>query len=137
MLRLSRGLFLRGGLGFHAARAVKAGPAGGGVLHDLFVDVGILNHGLVHPGHGRVIAEGIAHPFTAIVAAPSVAEAVIDSTIEADRRAPVAVVEDVKAVAVAPVTGRPQQPDTRRSDPDARDPVITEWTIGPVARGPN
>src|SRR5207244_5712862 len=66
----------------------------------------------------------------------AVAIAVIDPAVEPDSRAPVAVVEEVIAAVVAPVSGGPQESDARRSDPDARDPVII-GIVGPVARGPN
>src|SRR5439155_1534267 len=94
------------------------------------------NHTFVHPGHGRVIAERIADPFAAVVALSPVAITVIDPAIEPDSRAPVAVVEEVIAPVVAPVSGSPQESDARRKDPGARDPVII-GIVGPVARGPN
>src|SRR5947208_16869857 len=135
VLGLRCGLFLRGGLGCCAARAVKAGAAAG-VVDNLFVDVGVANHTCVHPGHGRVIAERIADPFAAVVPLSSVAVAVIDPAVEPDGWAPVAVVEKVIAAVVAPVSGGPQESDARRSDPDARDPIII-GIVGTVARGPN
>src|SRR5437899_79303 len=135
VFRLRCGLFLRGGLGRCAARAVKAGAAAG-FVDDLFVDVGVANHTCVHPGHGRVIAERIANPFAAVVALSSVAVAVIDPAVEPDSRAPVAVVEEVIAAVVAPVSGGPQESDAWRRDPDAGDPVII-GIVAPVARGPN
>ena len=135
MLRLGCRFFLRGGLGCCAARAVKAGAAAG-ALDDLFVDVGVVNHICVHPGHGPVIAERIADPSSAVVALPPVAVAVIDPAVEPDGRAPVAFVEEVIAPVVAPVSGGPQESDARRKNPGARDPVII-GIVGPVARSPN
>src|SRR5439155_13492704 len=137
VLCLRRGFLLYRGLGLRAARAVKAGPAARILIHDLFVDVGIVNHRGVHPAHGCVIAERIAHPFAAIVAIPPVAVAVIDPTVEPDRRSPVALVKNVAAATVAPIARSPEQSDARRSDPDAGDPVVTEISPGPVARNPN
>ena len=95
-----------------------------------------MNHSCVHPGYGPVIAERIADPSSAVVAVPPVAVAVIDSAVESDGRSPVAVVEEVIAAVVGPVSWRPQESDARRKDPGARDPVIT-GIVGPVARRPN
>src|SRR6266513_1289784 len=114
-----RGFFLRGGFGCCAARAVKAGAAAG-ALDDLFIDVGVVNHTCVHPGHGPVIAEPITNPSSAVVALSPVAVAVIDPAVEPNGRAPVALVEEVIAAVVAPVSGSPQESDARRRDPDAR-----------------
>ena len=136
VLRLSGGLFLCGGPGLRATRAVIASAAAG-VGHDLVVGIGVVNHGGVHPGHGRVIAEGIAGPFAPIIAASSVAVAVINPAVKPNRRPPVSLVEIVTAATIAPVAGRPEKPDARRSDPDSRDPVVTEIGVGPVAGRPN
>src|SRR5206468_520613 len=57
--------------------------------------------------------------------------------VKPDRRAPVAVVKVITAATVAPIAGRPEESDTRRKNPGARDPIITEIGVGPVARGPN
>src|SRR5207237_9458279 len=110
VLRLRCSLFLGSGLGCCAARAVKAGAAAV-VVDDLFVDVGVANHTFVNPGHGRVITECIAGPFTAVVALSAVAVAVIDPAVKPDSRAPVAVVEKVIVAVVAPVSGSPQESD--------------------------
>src|SRR6266446_263068 len=135
MLRLRCGLFLGSWLGRCAARAVKAGAAAG-VLDDLFIEVGVANHTFVHPGHGRVITERSADPSTAVVALSPIAISVIDPAVEPDGRAPVALVEEIIAAAVTPVSGGPEESDARRSDPDAGDPVII-GIVGPIARGPN
>ena len=129
-------MFLRGGLGCRAARAVKTGAAAG-VVDDRVVDVGVVNHAGVHPCHGRIITERLAGPFAAVVALSPVAEAVIDPAVEPDGRAPVAIVEEVIAVVIAPVSGGPKKSDARRSDPDARHPVIIGIGVAPVARGPD
>src|SRR4029079_9227880 len=135
VLRPRCGLFFGGGVGCSAARAVKAGAAAV-VVDDLFVEVGVVNHTSVHAGHGRVITKRIAGPSAAVVALSPVAVAVIDPAVEPDRRTPVTFVEEIIAAVVAPVSWGPKESDSRRRDPDARDPVIT-GIVGPVARGPN
>ena len=106
MLRLRCHFFLGGGLGCCAAGSVKAGAAAG-IPDDLFVDVCVVNHTCVYPGHGPVIAERIADPSSAVVALSPVTVAVIDSAIEPDGRTPVALVEEIIAAIVAPVSGGP------------------------------
>src|SRR6476620_7789465 len=135
MLRVRCRLFLGGGPGCCAAGAVKAG-AGDGFVDDLSVDVGVVNHTCVHPGHGPVITERIADPSSAVVAVSPVTVAVIDSAVESDGRTPVAVVKKVIAAVVGPVSWGPQESDARRKDPGAGYPVIT-GIVGPVARSPN
>jgi len=106
VLRLRCGLFLRGGLGFRAARAVKTGVATG-VIYDLFVDVGVVNRGGVHLCHGRVIAERIAGSFAAVVVVSPIAETVIDLAVELDAWVLIVFVEDVLVVVVVLVIGCP------------------------------
>src|SRR5262249_27153917 len=63
-------------------------------------------------------------------------EAVIDAAIISDVRSPISDVPSINATIVAPVAGRPQQPDNRRLHPGTGDPVIVILTVGPVARRP-
>ena len=121
VLRLRCRLFLGGGPGCCAARAVKAGAADG-FVDDLSVDVGVVNHTCVHPGHGPVITERYCRPIVRRSSRVPVAVAVIDSAVEPDGRAPVAVVKEVIAAVVGPVSWGPQESDARRKDPDARVP---------------
>src|SRR5450755_314428 len=85
------GLFLRRGLGSCAARAVEAGAAAG--IYDLVVDVGVVNHSGVHPGHSCVIPKNTAGPCAAVIAGADVAKAVVDPAVETHGWAPVALVE--------------------------------------------
>src|SRR5580698_4121205 len=70
--------------------------------------VGVVDHGPVHVGHGRVVAEVVAAPATAVEAGARIAEAVADAAIEADAGAPVTGVPAEAAAAGAPVAGRPE-----------------------------
>ena len=124
------------GLGFRTARAVEARPTAS-VAQNRLVGVGGRDDRSVYPVRGGVVEERVARPSAAIVAVSRIAVAVINPTVETDARAPVAIVKVIVAAPVAPVAGRPEESDTRRKDPDAGDPVITELRVGPVARGPN
>src|SRR5580765_8025152 len=135
MLRLGRGFLLSSGLGCCPTRTVKAGAAAG-IPDDLSVDISVVNHRCIHSGHGPVVTERIPVPSAAIVAVSSVAPAVIDSAVESDGRPPVALVKEVIAAVVTPVSRSPHKSDARRKDPGARDPVIT-GIVGPVAGSPN
>ena len=136
-LCLRGGLFLLGRFGFRTSRAIKASPAADVLVHDLPIHVSVVNHRGIHPAHGRVIAENSPRPLAAIVTVPDVAVAIIDPPVKTDCRAPVAIVEDVAATAIAPVAGRPEKTDLRWVDPDARDPVIAKIAVGPIARRPD
>ena len=137
MLCLRRCLFSCSRLSLHAARAVKARPSAGGIPHDRAVHIGVVNHIGVNAAHSRVIPEGTADPLATIVAAAVVTVSVVDSTVEPDRWAPVTLIEDVAATAVAPIARRPEKADLWRKHPGARHPVIAEVAIGPIARSPN
>ena len=137
MLCLRRCVFPCSRLSLHAARTVKARPSAGAIPYDLTVHIGVVNHIGVNPARSRIIPEGTSDPLATIVAAAVVTVSVVDSTIESDRRAPVTLMEDIRATAVAPITRRPQQSDLWRKHPGARNPVIAEVAIGPVARNPN
>ena len=88
-------------------------------------------------GDGAVVVEVIAAPVTSEVADADVAEAVIDTTVVADVGTPVAVVEAVAAVVVAPVGRRPESAVVGGRAPGAGHPVIAAITPRPVAGGPD
>jgi hypothetical protein len=88
--------------------------------------------------HDRAVIEvSTTAPVTALKPNTTITEAVIDTAVEADVRAPVATVPRVNATAPAPVPGRPQQSGRRRQHPRARHPVITLVTISPVPGCPH
>ena len=118
----------------------SAGPIEANIVHRLVVDdglvVGVGDDGCVHPSDGGVVKEHPVIPISALVADASIAEAVVDAAIISDVRPPVSGVPSVKATIVAPVAGRPQQPDNRWQHPGTRYPVIVILTVGPVAWRP-
>jgi hypothetical protein len=101
--------------------------------HGLFVDGGHIGY----VGHGAVVVERPAAPFSATKADAAVAEAVVHSAVEADVRAPITAVPSIHAVGESPVAGGPQQA-YRCNHPGARHPVVASIVIpAPVARSPH
>ena len=120
----------------YAAGAVVAHAGHVDVVHHrLVINVGDVNAAEIV--HGSVVRKHAAAPEAAFIAGARVAEAIVDAAIEADLRAPVAIVENVTAADEAPVTGRPQQAGGRRLYPSARHPVIAVGgVVGPISRHP-
>ncbi len=95
-----------------------------------------MHHGDVHIVDRAVVVELAATPVAALVAVADVAESVVDPAIEANVLTPVATIEPVMVLPVAPVAGRPQGTLVGSLNPDAGHPVITLLRIGPVAGRP-
>ncbi len=83
-----------------------------------------------------VVVETAAAPVAALVTDTTVAEAVIDASVEANVRAPVACMVDEGGAAPAPVSGGPEEADLRGTYPGAGDPEVAVRTVGPVPGGP-
>jgi hypothetical protein len=92
--------------------------------------------GPVHLSDGGVVEEHPVIPISALVTDPAITEAVIDAAVISHVGPPVSGVPNISGIIVAPVAGRPKQPDSRWQHPGARDPVITNVSIGPVAWRP-
>src|SRR5580704_9427477 len=131
-----RGDFARCWASGHATgAAVEADAIHGGVVDDGGV-VGVAHHGDVYVGHSAVIEEFAASPRAAEEADPGVAEAVVDSAVEADFRSPVAGVPTISVVLPSPVTWSPEQTEFWRLDPGAGNPEITVGAVSPITRNP-
>ena len=87
--------------------------------------------------HGGVVVEPSAIPVATRVSNAEVAEAVVDTAVEADVPSPIAGVPQVHRAAPAPVTRRPQRAEERREHPGSGHPVIAIGTVRPVARYPD
>src|SRR5215469_10387330 len=122
-----------------AARSVEAVVIvdDGGVMDDCVVHVHVVHHGPIYIDDRGVVCEHAAVPLAAHKSDAKVAEAVIKPTIKSNVGSPIARVPNVNSAAIAPVAGRPKEPNTRRRNPHARHPVITSRTPGPVARRPD
>ncbi len=100
----------------------------------IFVHVGDVYSAEV--GHRAVIGECSSAPLTTREPDAAVTEAVIHSAVEAHVRPPIASVPTVRAAHEAPISRGPQQTDSRRLHPNARNPVITGVPVSPIPRGP-
>jgi len=77
-----------------------------------------------------------AAPVAALVAKSYVAEAVVDAPVVADVRTPIAAVEAVAIVRVAPVSGRPECALVGSLHPSAGNPIVAIPAPGPVTGRP-
>src|SRR5690242_3465836 len=101
--------FGRGRPSRNAARSAVIADA---IHSDIIVDhrliVSIVHHCHVYVGHGAVVNERTVAPISARIAHACVAEAIVDSAIKSNMRAPIAWVPNVYTVAPAPITRRPE-----------------------------
>lgn len=77
------------------------------IVDDHIMRVDIVHHVNVDPVHRAVVVEGSMIPVAALITNTRVAEPVIDSSIEADMRTPIAVKVCIVIVRVTPVARRP------------------------------
>ena len=138
MLLMSVGFFLRRGTPLHSTRtAIECNV--GFVINDhctVHVDVGDVNGVYVHDR--GVVKEMAFAPFAAAEALAAVAKSIVDSTVEADMRAPVTAVPNVEAVVPSPIPGSPQQARFGHFYPGAGHPVIAIVVIpGPISGSPH
>ncbi len=132
---MCRGLFCSGRAGGNSTTAaVIADMVHGGVNYGLVVN--IVNDRDVHVIHCGVVVEGPVVPISASIANPTIAEAVVDATVEADLLAPVAFVPSVGVVAPTPVTRSPEQTCFRRLRPRTWHPKVAFISVRPVAGRP-
>jgi len=117
--------------------AVIADIVDSGAVDDRVVDVGVVNHGGVHIGDCGVVMEGAATPFASNKPYAAITEAIINSAIEADVRAPISSVPEVRASAPTPITRSPEEARGRGDHPRARNPVVSIRPIGPITRCPD
>src|SRR5271165_5815103 len=75
-------------------------------------------------------------PISALIADTTIAEAVVDATVEANMRPPVALIPGKSIAAPAPITGSPEVANFGSHHPRARNPKIAFIAIRPVAGRP-
>lgn len=115
---------------------VVAHPSHIDVVHNrLVVNIGDMNPTEI--GHRPVVIERTPAPVATLKPNTTVPVPVIDTTVEAYVRAPVARVPDVHAFTPSPVARGPQQTRGGRDHPGARHPVVVIVAIGPIARRPD
>lgn len=96
------------------------------------VDIDVLDDVGIDARHGRVIAEHIALPVTAIISVT-----VVDTTIVADLRPPVALIVAILVLRVAPLSGCPEISRLRRLSPTSGDPEIAVLAPSPITGRPD
>jgi hypothetical protein len=118
--------------------AASAAVVGDAVAHVAILDRAAVD--VVDTGgdavDGAVVVEVISVPIPAVIAAAGVAEAVVDTAVEADIAAPVAAMKAPAVAKEAPVAGGPEGAIVGGSAPGAGNPVVAAGAPGPVARGP-
>ena len=136
MVLVSVGLFLRCGPRFHpTASTVVADVSFGDIRHRSVV--GVVNDGGVYVIHVSIVGEVATFPAAPLITDAAVAEAIIDAAIEAHLWPPISFVEKERALAPAPITGRPEKADLRCFHPRTGHPVVAILlVIRPVAGCP-
>src|SRR5580698_975663 len=104
VLLTRRSFFLRGGASVESASAaVIADVVDGSVVDDgLVVNVGDV--GAAKVIHRAVVAEGAVIPVSALIADTTIAEAIVNATVEANARAPVTAIPGEGAAAPTPIS---------------------------------
>jgi hypothetical protein len=98
--------------------------------------IGIVDDSRIHPPNRSVITEDISLPPPSVETRTIITEAIIDSPVESNVRAPITVVPMIIAVAKTPIPRGPKVSRLRYLHPRTRNPEITIVSIGPVARTP-
>src|SRR5579859_6619852 len=136
MTSMHRGLFRCGWASVDAAvSAVIADVVVRGVV-DYSLVVNVVNIRNVHVIHGAVVVEAAVSPIPTLITHAPIAEAVVDATVEADIRAPVAFIPGKGIAAPAPITRRPEKANLGSHHPRPRDPEVAVLSICPVAGRP-
>lgn len=91
----------------------------------------------VHVRYAAVIAKVSVVPTTAFVAMADISEPVVDPSIEADVRAPVARVPGVEAAAPSPIARGPEKANLGCHHPCTRNPVIAFVPVRPITGCPD
>ena len=85
---------------------------------------------------GTVVVEVVAVPITAVVTRAGVAEAIVNTAVEADMGTPETVVEAVAVAKGTPVAGCPEGSGVGSEDPGAGNPVEANGGVVPIAGCP-
>jgi hypothetical protein len=119
-----------------ARTAVEAHTVHGDVVdHCRVVDVGNMNATQIVDG--TVVIEVVAAPIAPLETNTGVTVTVVDTTIEAYVRTPIARMPKVHTVTPAPVARRPQQARGRRQHPGAGHPVVVSVIPRPISGRPD
>src|SRR5215469_6112488 len=137
MALVSRGLFLRSWTRRDSAIAAIVANTSYGIVDDRGV-VSVVDNVDVHVVDFAVVVEAPVVPTSAFIAVAEVAVAVIDPTIEADDRSPIAWGKEEPVATPSPVAGSPVVAGFGREHPCAGNPVVSNIVApSPVARCPD
>jgi hypothetical protein len=110
------------------------------MVHRRVVDhgfvVNIVNTRATDIIYRAVVAEGPIVPIPAFIAGTTIPVTVVDATVEADMRTPVADIPGVGIAAPTPITRSPEQANFGSHYPRTRHPVVSLITISPIAGRP-
>src|SRR5579863_6210360 len=126
---MGRGLFRRG--------RARPGTTISAVIADVVVRsvvddglvIDVVNVGDIHIIHRAVVIEASVSPISALIADATVTKAVVNATVEADVRTPVAIVPGISIVAPAPISGSPEQANLGSHHPRSRHPEVAFLSI--------
>src|ERR1035441_343923 len=110
------------------------------MVHRRVVDYGfvvnIVNARAADIIYRAVVAEGPIVPIPAFIAGPTIPKTVVDATVEADLRTPVADIPGIGIAAPTPITWSPEQANFGSHYPRTRHPEVSLIAISPVAGRP-
>lgn len=112
-----------------------AHPAGGVIVNCVVVDV--VNDRGIDIVHGAVVVELPSAPVSSLITAAHIPEAVIDTTIEADMRTPVAVAPAIAIADERPIRWCPERTNVGSNYPRSWYPIVARGSVPPVSGCPH
>jgi len=109
------------------------------VIDDRRIHIGRTNHGRVHSYCRGIVGKGASAPFATGETTASIAESVVDASVVADLRSPIALIEDINsALSPTPVARCPEIARLWGENPGARHPVVVANAVPrPIAGCPH
>ena len=122
-----------------ARAAVETDACDVALIYNDALFVNVVNDSHVHIGYGSVVVVVATAPVSAVEPCAGIPEAIVNSSVEADSRSPVAAVPNVEAFTPTPIAGGPEEAGLWSNHPRAWNPeiVLVFVAICPVARGPD
>jgi hypothetical protein len=136
MVLVGKSFLFGGGSGSDAAMtSVEADVT---AMCDNYLGIDIVKASAPDIAHAGVIKKAPALPVAAAITDAGVAEAVVNSAVEADLRSPVSFVPDIGVISPSPVAGRPEQTSLGCFNPCAGNPEIAAvFGVTPITGCPD
>ena len=99
--------------------------------------VNVVNHSDIHIVHFAVVVKMIVLPSSTFIAVAKVSVAIVDTTVKADLRTPIAFVKNKSGAAPAPIRRSPKIANLRSEDPRAGHPVVILAIPRPITGRPD